>query len=448
MRRLEKNLLVIDDDSLFCHSVEKYFHPELSVSCVGTGQQGVRWCSENRVDVVLLDQKLPDGEGLELCKRILACNDRTKIIFITAFPSFDHAVKALRNGAHDYLSKPVELEELDLHVKHAFRTVHLEQVEQIQQLRERQNSIQNRLLCLEGGLAPIRDLVERAADTRVPVLITGETGTGKTAVAKAIHYLHGDGKQPFIDVNCAALPENLIESELFGHERGAFTGADKKRKGLFEMADGGSLFLDEIGELPLHLQAKLLGVMDTGEIRRLGSGTSFTVDVRVVAATNVELEKAVADNRFREDLYYRMSVMRIHVPPLRERKADVDELVHHFIREIAPDRKLHIDREEITRLKQYSWPGNVRELRNIIERAIILSRGRHILPSQLVQHQSTETECVEGTGNEKAISTLEEVEKRYIREVFQHCNKNRTQTAKALGIARSTLIRKIDQYEI
>lgn len=232
MKRLEKNLLVIDDDTLFCHSVEKYFDSELSVSCVGTGQQGVRWCSENRVDVVLLDQKLPDGEGLELCERILACNDRTKIIFITAFPSFEHAVTALRKGAHDYLSKPVELEELDLHVKHAFRTVQLEQVEQIQQLREHQNSIQNRLLCLEGGLAPIRDLVERAAVNRVPVLITGETGTGKTAVAKAIHYLHGDGKQPFIDVNCAVLPENLIESELFGHERGRSPAPTREKRAI------------------------------------------------------------------------------------------------------------------------------------------------------------------------------------------------------------------------
>lgn len=214
------------------------------------------------------------------------------------------------------------------------------------------------------------------------------------------------------------------------------------------MADGGSLFLDEIGELPLNLQAKLLGVMDTGEIRRLGSGRSFTVNVRVVAATNVELERAVADNRFREDLYYRMSVMRIHIPPLRERKADVDELVNHFIREIAPDRKLQIHYEEIARLKQYSWPGNVRELRNIVERAIILSRGRYISPSQLIQYQDRESDHDNGTEHAKIVSTLEEVEKRYITKVFHHYDKNRTRTAKALGIARSTLIRKLELYEI
>ncbi|WP_163337654.1 sigma-54 dependent transcriptional regulator [Desulfopila sp. IMCC35008] len=446
MSRADRKLLVIDDDSLFCHSVERHFSGELSVASVGSGKAGVEWCRNHRIDVVLLDQKLPDGEGIELCEQILACNDQTKIIFITAFPSFEHAVRALRNGAHDYLSKPVELEELALAVSLAFRTVRLEHVEQIQRLKEHQDSLQNRLLCLEGGLAPISELVVRAASNRVPVLITGETGTGKTALAKAIHYLHGEREQPFIDINCASLPENLIESELFGYEKGAFTGADKRKKGLFEMADGGCLFLDEIGEMPLHLQAKLLGVLDSGEIRRLGGGVSFHVDVRVLAATNVELEKAIAERRFREDLYYRMSVMRIHIPPLRERKEDVAELAHHFLATIAPDGKLQVERGEIEALLEYEWPGNVRELRNIIDRAVILSKGRFIYPSKLLRETHTEKNepaWQEGPGT---IATLAEVEKEYIRSVLGKLGENRTRTAKALGVARSTLIRKLDQY--
>lgn len=447
MGTTERNLLVIDDDRLFCHAVMHHFRDEFTVSCATTGEDGINWCLANRADVVLLDQKLPDCEGTALCEKILSCNEQTKIIFITGFPSFEHAVRALRNGAHDYLSKPVEFEELDLHVRLAFRTERLERVEQLQQLHHYQDAIRSRLLCLDGGLSCISDLVERAASNRVPVLITGETGTGKTAVAKAIHYLYGEDEEPFVDINCAVLPENLIEAELFGHERGAFTGADRRKKGLFEMAHGGSLFLDEIGEMPLHLQAKLLGVLDSGEIRRVGGDAVLPVNVRVVAATNVNLEKAVEEKRFREDLYYRLSVMRIHIPPLRERKGDITELVHHFIASIAPDRELRLGEGEIYRMGCYEWPGNVRELRNIIERAIILSDGRTILPSLLLQQkQAEQITLYPGSSNDRDIQPLAEVEREYILSVLHHFEENKSNTAKALGIARSTLIRKLEQY--
>ncbi len=453
MEQYLKTLLIIDDDKLFCDAVGSFFHTEqFRVACAYTGEQGLNWCRKNRVNVVLLDQHLPDCEGTNICQQILACNDQTKIIFITAFPSFDHAVQALRNGAHDYISKPMELEELKLAVDLAYRTVELEHFEQIQEFRNRQDSRKNTLLGLRGGLAHIRELIERAADNSSPVLITGETGTGKTVVAKTIHYLGGNSKRPFIDSNCAALPENLIESELFGYEKGAFTGAITRKKGLFEMADGGTLFLDEIGEMPIHLQPKLLGVLDNGVFRRLGGEVECSTHVRIIAATNIDLEQAISKKKFREDLYYRMSVMRIHLPPLRERKEDIARLAEHFLAAIAPDRQFTISAEEISHLKGYDWPGNVRELRNIIERSIILSNDRCVCPSKLIQQKSQADflplENFSASTSTHPLLSLAEMEKQYIQSVLDLCKDNRSQAAKVLGVARSTLLRKIELYAL
>jgi DNA-binding NtrC family response regulator len=453
MARRQKNLLIIDDDKLFGDAVAAFFHTErFQVTCAYSGAQGLAWCRKNKVDVVLLDQNLPDCEGIDICQEILACNDQTKIIFATAFPSFDHAVQALRNGAHDYISKPMELEELKLAVDLAFRTVQLEHVEQVQEFHNRKDLSQNTLLGLDGGLTPVRELIERAADNRSPVLITGETGTGKTVVAKTIHYLQGNSKRPFIDTNCAALPENLIESELFGFEKGAFTGAINRRKGLFEMADGGTLFLDEIGEMPLHLQPKLLGVLDSGIFRRLGGQAECFTDVRIIAATNIDLEQAISNKKFREDLYYRMSVMRIHLPPLRERKEDISLLTEYFLANIAPEKRYVISAEEISRLEKYDWPGNVRELRNIIERSIILGSDNCVYPSKLLREKSPadipSKESVAEDPSNVSLLPLAEMEKAYIRRVLDLCLDNRSQAAKILGIARSTLLRKIEQYAL
>lgn len=311
-----KTILMIDDDKLFCMAVEKFFSKkDIHVLTAHCGADGLKLCKQNRAEVILLDQNLPDSLGIDLCQPLLETRDQAKIIFITAFPSFDHAVDALRNGAYDYLSKPIELAELELAIQKAFRTAELEKLEQITQFHNSKKSTQNLPIGFDGGLHHIKNLVDLASSNHVPVLITGETGTGKNVVAKAIHYRQKNQNRPFVSTNCATLPENLIEAELFGHEKGSFTGADATKKGLFEMADGGTLFLDEIGEIPIHLQSKLLGALDDGTVKRLGGDTARQVDVRIIAATNVNLEEAISAKTFREDLYYRLSVLRIHLPP-------------------------------------------------------------------------------------------------------------------------------------
>jgi DNA-binding NtrC family response regulator len=445
-----KTLLIIDDDHLFCQAVIAFFKnaPFTTVS-VQTGMDGLTWCRDNQAEVILLDQKLPDSEGLQLCQAILRNCEQAKIIFITAYPSFEHAVQALRNGAHDYLSKPMELEELQLAVERAFRTVELERTEQLQKLHVQRELQQNKLIGRNSGLRAISHLVELAAANRAPVLITGETGTGKNIVAKAIHYFHDDQARSFIDANCAALPENLMESELFGHERGSFTGAVSLRKGLFEMADGGTLFLDEIGEIPLHLQAKLLGILDNGVLRRIGGRTSRKIDVRIISATNIELEKAITQKAFREDLYYRLSVMRIHLPPLRHRREDIEELSRYFLREIAPDQALSLPAAELKVLLEYPWPGNVRELRNILERAIILRTGRAVYPARLLSENPLPKPDDSTLTSPAALHTIEplaDLEKDHIKKALAALANNHTRTAEALGIARSTLLRKIEQH--
>ena len=442
-----KSLLLIDDDKNFCQTVLAFFRDrEFATVTVKSGREGLDWCSSNRAEVILLDQQLPDAEGLQLCAPLLARCAQAKIIFITAYPSLDHAVQALRRGAHDYLSKPMELMELQLAVDRAFRTAQLERVEQLQKLHSRRESRHSVIIGEDGGLREIARLVELAAANRAPVLITGETGTGKNVAARAIHYRGADPSAPFVDVNCGALPENLIESELFGHERGAFTGAHAAHKGLFETADGGTLFLDEIGEIPLHLQAKLLGILDSGTLRRLGGETSGRVDVRVIAATNMDLEKAVAQKTFREDLYYRLSVLRLHMPPLRERTVDLDELCPYLMKEIAPDQELILPPGEFEALRAYPWPGNVRELKNILERAAILRSGQTIHPSRLLGRRTAAT--AGAAPAEEAVQTLNDVEISHIVRALAVFGHNHTRTAEALGIARSTLLRKIDQHRL
>ncbi len=442
-----KSLLVIDDDRLFCDAVSQYyFNHDISVLAAHTGEDGIELCSREKVSVVLLDQKLPDKQGIDLCEPILKCNDRIKIIFNTAYPSFDHAVQAMRLGAYDYLSKPCELEELNLAVQKAFRTVELERVEQIQNYKNQIENEETVLIGSDKGLSEVYRLIRLCAENNAPVLITGETGTGKNVVAKTIHYMGNLKNAAFIGINCAAIPENLIESELFGHEKGAFTGAVATKRGIFEMAEGGTLFLDEIGELPLNMQSKLLGVLDEHKVKRVGAETMRPVDVRIIAATNRNIDAAIEENSFRKDLFYRLSVIQIHTPPLRERLNDIAELSRFFIKKIAPTPNIILPEDEIQRLKTYNWPGNVRELRNIIERSIFLRKGNTIRPSQLALKNVADPLCGAVQTTTETLPTLEQMEGMHIKKALQIYEDNYTRTASALGISRSTLMRKLKKF--
>jgi DNA-binding NtrC family response regulator len=399
----------------------------------------------------LLDNGLPDGSGLSLMPDILRLNDRAKIILITAFPSWDDAVTALKSGGYDYLSKPVEIDELRVtveRVERALRSSELEQLEQIQSYKSDRES-EEAVLVGEGPMfAEVQGLIRKAAASNASVLITGDTGTGKNVVAKAIHYSGLSKAKPFISINCAALPENLIETELFGVEKGAFTGAVATRKGTFELADDGTLFLDEIGEMAHALQSKLLSVLEDRKVKRVGGEVVRSVNVRIIAATNLETEHAMQEGRFRRDLYYRLSAVHIHLKPLKERRQDIPLLCRFFAQKIAPGRDIFIPGSEIELLMEYDWPGNVRELKNVIERCLILQEGSTIYPSHLLttsKMPASKTSYAPSAFED--VLMLEEVERRHILKTLKQLSNNYTHTAKALGVSLSTLKRKLKEYE-
>src|SRR5512143_2100688 len=445
-RSNKKTLLVIDDEKLLCDTVRDYLENDrLEVLTAHTGAEGLAVCSDKKVDVVLLDQRLPDAEGHALSPRILERNEQAKIIFVTAYPSFDNAVAAVRVGAHDYLSKPFDIEELKLTVDNALRTLDLERVEQIQNYAREKDRERAVIVGDSGAFSEVIDHVAMASEMDGPVLITGETGTGKNLVAKAIHYRSSFAGSAFVSINCAALPENLIEAELFGHEKGAFTGASGAKKGLFEVADGGTVFLDEIGEMPIHLQAKLLSVLEDGTMRRIGSTAVTPVNVRIIAATNADLDN-ILGKTFRKDLYYRLSVVRIHVPPLREHREDIPALCGYLLSQIAKGRQVEISDVEIEKLQEYDWPGNVRELRNILERALFLQKGTVLEPSRLLAKQVVAAKTAPQTTTPAEVKSLAKVEQEFIQCTLSALSGNLTQTAKTLGISISTLKRKLKEY--
>jgi DNA-binding NtrC family response regulator len=441
-----RTILVVDDEKPFCDAVRDYLEDDrISVLTAHTSAEGLRICSQRKVDVVLLDQKLPDGEGHALAPKILEKNDQAKIIFITAYPSFENAVTAVRMGACDYLSKPIEPEELKKMVQGAMRTLDLEQVEQFQNYTREKERTTAVLIGNSGPFSEVLRIVEMAATTDAPVLITGETGTGKNLVAKSIHFKGPKAGEAFVSINCAALPENLIEAELFGHERGAFTGAIGAKKGLFEMADGGTIFLDEIGEMPLHLQSKLLSVLEDRFIRRIGGTTVLPVSVRIIAATNAQLEQALGKS-FRKDLYYRLSVIRIHIPPLREHRDDLPALCMHILAEVSNGRIKDLSPAEMKILKDYNWPGNVRELRNILERCVLLQKDGPLNPSRLISLPAAPAGQDRPEQQERELMTIEQMERELIRSALAKMSGNITQSARVLGISLSTLKRKIIAY--
>ncbi len=443
MRERKRRLLVIEDDRLLCKAIrDRLASDGLDVLTAHGAAEGLAACNAGAFDVVVLDQKLPDGDGHALCHPILQLHPAAKIVFVTAYPSFDNAVQALKAGAHDYLSKPFELDELGLAVERCISTARLERVERREAYRsdrEREGAV----LVGGEGLAAARELIELAARSESPVLVTGETGTGKNLAAKAIHFGGPRRDGPFVSLNCAALPENLIEAELFGWERGAFTGAAAAREGLVEMADGGTLFLDEIGEMPLHLQSKLLSLLEDREVRRLGARTSRPIDLRTVAATNADLEARMAAGRFRADLYYRLDVIRVRLPPLRERLADLPLICDHLLARMAGrGREPGLASGELGRLAAYRWPGNVRELRNVLDRSLVL-HGDPLRPSELLAPARGEPVRANA---DAPLLPLGDVEREHVVRTVQHHDGNLARSARSLGISLSTLKRMLKRY--
>jgi len=415
-----------------------------------SAEAALRLLESDSPEVVVTDLLLPQKSGVELLERIKSAQPRTEVAIMTGHGSIDSAVEAMRLGAYHYITKPFAVEEMKLILERMAEKVRL--VAERDFLRERVNA-ETELNEITGSSPRIQDvlrLVGRLKDTRTPVLITGESGTGKELVARAIHFRGPFAQRPFVAVDCSSLVPTLIESELFGYEKGAFTGALKSRPGLFQTAHGGTIFLDEVGELPQEMQAKLLRVLQEKELRPVGSNDNVKVDVRVIAASNRDLEAAYRAGTFRKDLYFRLNVVAVHVPPLRERKSDIPSLVRCFLDRFAPDSPLAITAAAMNALLQYDWPGNVRELENCIERAVALRNHDRIdvadLPSALCD--SPTSAVVSEPFAPEAPTDLEHLERITIQRVFEQVHGDKMLAGKMLGISRATLYRKLKRYNI
>lgn len=441
-------VLAVDDDRPLCEVLEaRLGRRGYEISSAHEGEQALRLVREGSFDVVLADVNMPGLNGIELAERIAANRPDVPVIVITAFGSLDTAVAAIRAGAYDFITKPFEIEAVDLALERAI---------QHRALREELRTLRNAVGAfgddgLIGSSAPmrrLRSLLDRIAAAGASVLISGETGTGKELVARAVHRRSERSKQPFVAVNCAAVPAPLLESELFGHVRGAFTDARGTRSGLCAQAAGGTLLLDEVGELPLEVQPKLLRVLQERRFRPVGSDHEVAFDARIVAATNRDLQADVEEGRFREDLFYRLDVLSAEVPPLRARGPDILELAQCFIERAAETTKkpvVGLSTPAAERLMSYAWPGNVRELENCIERGVALTNFHKLvvddLPERIRNYQAQDV--LVASDNPFELVTLDEVERRYARRVLEAVGGNKARAARILGVDRKTLYRKL-----
>ena len=444
-------VLIVDDDRSMCELIEADLTSRgIQSEWQTSAEEALLAIRDGLFDVVLTDLQMPGLNGLALCERIVSNRPDIPVVVMTAFGSLETAVAALRVGAYDFVSKPVELDMLAHRLERAIQ--HRELSERVRVLSDRfeQSNRFSNLLGESPVMHRLFDELQRVAQSDASVLVTGESGTGKELVAKALHDQSRRRTGPFVAINCAALPESLLESELFGHKRGAFTDAVSEQRGLFLQANGGTLFLDELGEFPLSLQPKLLRALEERTVRPVGGDKEFPFDVHLIAATNRDLETAVEEKRFREDLYFRINVIQIKLPPLRSRGTDVLMLAQHYLKGFAAAAGKSIaglSEATAKKLLDYAWPGNVRELRNAIERAVALSRFDRIavddLPDKIQNYRGTHLEL--GSDNPTELLTMEEVERRYIQHVLKTANGNRTLAARILGFDRKTLYRKLKQ---
>ena len=452
MSDVPQNVLVVDDDhdmrALLRDVLEEHGY---KVTLAQNGQEALKNLREGEYPVVLTDLRMKGIQGIELLAEIKRSFPDTNVILMTAFGSVETALEAMKQGASDYLMKPVKNDDLLRVTERSFREALLRS--EINRLRREVNKEYsfNQILGKSKPMREIFDLIRRVADSPTNILITGESGTGKELVAKALHYNSERKDAAFVAVNCAAIPEQLLESELFGHMRGAFTDAKVDKRGLFEEAAKGTLFLDEISELPLMLQAKLLRAIQEKEIRRLGANRPIAVDTRLIAATNLNLSEEVKAKRFREDLYYRLNVIEMRLPPLRERREDIPLLVDAFLKKFGQARGKDVkgvSEATMALLVDYAWPGNVRELENVIERAVTLSRGDKIVPDDLpgtIQGSRGDRRVLDEAAEK--MHPLHEIEKEYIKKILEKMGGNKYQAAQVLGIDRKTLYRKLGEMD-
>jgi len=444
-------LLIADDDPGLRQSLERTLTREgYRVILASDGNAALERLQAGGVDLVLTDLKMPGLSGIELLRAVKAIASEVDVILLTAFGTVEEAVKAMKEGAYDFLTKPFQRAQLLRLIRQA-----LERRDLIQQNRALQQRLDD--LLQQGaviGSSPafrrMMTLLEQVAGSSATVLVQGESGTGKELVARTIHARSARSRGPFVAVNCAALPETLLESELFGYEKGAFTGAAGRKEGRFELADGGTLFLDEVSDLSAVTQPKILRVLQEGEFERLGGTKTLRVDVRIVAATNQSLAQMVREKRFREDLYYRLNVITMTVPPLRERSEDIRVLAQHFLRVYAAKNNRRLEGftdDAIRRLEAYAWPGNVRELENVIERGVVLTQGALMDMTDLPPEIAGATPLPEGVLSIRIGTPLAEVEARLLEETLRATKGNKTLTAKLLGIDPTTVLRKLKRQD-
>jgi two-component system nitrogen regulation response regulator GlnG len=449
------HLLLIDDDpALIPKQMRQAFPaPEHEVDVASTGEEGLQRIRENPPDVILLDMRLPDGSGLEIYKEIRALDARIPVIFVTIVRAADSAIEAMQQGAYDYLFKPLNLQELQRVVSEALNVAQRMHEPAVVTETPPEPDVEGAIIGICPAMREVYKAIGRIASQNVPVLITGESGTGKELVALAIYHHGPRARAPFLALNCAAIPETLLESELFGHEKGAFTGADRRRIGKFEQCNGGTLFLDEIGDMPLALQSKLLRLLQEQAFERIGGNETVRTDVRLIAASNRDLKGWSAQGRFRADLYYRLSVFTIHLPALRERNSDLQLLVQLYLRRFS--RELGRDIQDVSsqameRLLAHSWPGNIRELQSVLKQALLQARGSVLLPEFLPADLAP---ALRPDGAQDAAppyhpGTLADLERNAIQQSLLQTGGNRQQTAEILGISTRTLLRKIRSYHL
>ena len=449
-----KTILIVDDEKNIVSGLEEAFTLEsYNVLTAYDGKEAWDKVNTNNVDLVITDLRMPMMNGNELVEKISSSYPTLPVIVLTGHGTIETAVESMRRGAVDFFTKPVELDKLFLVVKKCLANSELQEqnkklTEEIEKLKNQQKY--SKIIGKSGKVAALMETINQVAPSKATVLITGESGTGKELVADAIESLSNRHGKPFIKVHCASLSSTLLESELFGHEKGAFTGATSQKKGRFELADGGTLFLDEIGEIDAQTQVKLLRVLQEREFERVGGEKTISVDVRVIAATNRDLKEEVRKGNFREDLYFRLAVVEIGVPPLRERKEDIDLLSLSFVKEVAKENGREIDGispHARKALFSYSWPGNIRELKNCMESAVVMAKGKTIEYDDLPSHIRGESE------KEKSISldlpiTMEDAEKAIILETISFAGGNKTKAAEILGIGRKTLHRKLSEWKV